>query len=53
MNVVFVLLKMWMNVPLTRTTVNIVAPITMDRTLAPVCQDTDSIAMDDSVMVSL
>ena len=53
MNVIFVVLKMWMNVPLTWTTVNIIATIRMDLTPALVCQDTDSIVMDDNAMVSL
>lgn len=44
---------MWMNVLLTWTTVNIIAIITMAPTPVLVCQATDSIAMDDSVMVSM
>jgi hypothetical protein len=45
--------KILMNVKRTWITVNTIASIPMDLTPAPVCQDTDSIAMDDSVMVSL
>jgi hypothetical protein len=42
-----------MNVPLMWTTVNTIAAILMDLTPAPVCQDTDSMVMDDGVRVSL
>ena len=44
---------MWMNVPLTLTTVNTTVSTTMDLTHATVCLDTDSTVMDDGVMVSL
>ena len=42
-----------MNVPLTWITVNTPASIAMDLTRATVQQDTDSIVMDESVMVRL
>ena len=51
--IIIFLLKMWMNVLLMWTTVNIIAVTTMAPTPALVGQATDSTAMADSVMVTI